>query len=563
MIKPAFQKGCFPSMKRSAAATGVGFLWDESGNLTVLSLIFGALMLAFGGLAVDMMRYEAMRAELQNTLDRAALAAAALTQTLDPEAVVEDYFDKAGLTQNLVSVVATTGLNFRRVDAWAEADTNPFFLHMVGLDNLHVEADAAAEQRITNVEVMMVLDVSGSMNSSSKLDTLKVAANEFIHNVMTSDTEDKISIGIVPFNGQINLGPDLHAKFNATQIHGVADVNCFDVPTSVYSSTGISLAMQMPMTADVDTYSNSSIRDSWSSSYQTPNDLNKWCPPRPQNIVRLPSRNISEMQNQINDLDAVGATSINAGMKWGLALLDPSMRNTYADFISAGKMSDDLEGRPFDYDDSEAMKVIVLMTDGEHFAQERLVDAYKTGLSPLYKGNSDGYKSIFHASKVNSSDSTNLCNSLPYWVPHRSAWQSLPWQGSDPSSGTCYSPTASISGATAMSWVSVWQEMRLKYVVQQFYVRALGGNFNTYMDMFRTQTATNTMDDQLQEICSLAKAEGVIVYGIAFTAPTNGQTQIKGCATSIAYYFDAASNTQLQTAFRTIANNISQLRLMQ
>jgi Flp pilus assembly protein TadG len=91
MIKPAFQKGCFPLMKRSAVATGVGFLRDESGNLTVLSLIFGALMLAFGGLAVDMMRYEAMRAELQNTLDRAALAAAALTQTLDPEAVLEDY----------------------------------------------------------------------------------------------------------------------------------------------------------------------------------------------------------------------------------------------------------------------------------------------------------------------------------------------------------------------------------------------------------------------------------------------------------------------------------------
>ena len=70
------------------------------------------------------------------------------------------------------------------------------------------------------------------------------------------------------------------------------------------------------------------------------------------------------------------------------------------------------------------------------------------------------------------------------------------------------------------------------------------------------------MDSQLQSICSLAKTNGVIVYGIAFEAPTNGQAQIRACSTSTAHYFNAAG-LQISTAFNAIASNISQLRLTQ
>jgi carbon monoxide dehydrogenase subunit G len=36
-------------------------------------------------------------------------------------------------------------------------------------------------------------------------DALKIAAKEFVDTVLSSDAEHKISIGIVPFNGQVNL----------------------------------------------------------------------------------------------------------------------------------------------------------------------------------------------------------------------------------------------------------------------------------------------------------------------------------------------------------------------
>ena len=70
------------------------------------------------------------------------------------------------------------------------------------------------------------------------------------------------------------------------------------------------------------------------------------------------------------------------------------------------------------------------------------------------------------------------------------------------------------------------------------------------------------MNTQLQLSCSQAKAKGVIVYGIAFEAPSGGQTQIRNCSTSAAHYFNA-TGIQINTAFKSIANNISQLRLTQ
>ncbi len=539
----------------------------QDGSLTILALTLFLLMVMMGGLAVDLMRYEQTRTTLQNTLDRATLASAALTQTLDPKSVVADYFTKAGMDKYLKSVTVSEGMNFRNVTADAAAATDPYFLHLIGQDKMDALGHSMAEQRVTNVEIMLVLDVSGSMASNSKLVNLKTAANEFVDTVLSSDTEHKISIGLVPFNGQVNIGPDLRAKYTAlTDDPALAlptntdaqKVQCVDMPSTVYNQTALPTNTAMSMTAHADTYSGTNQTNAWVSytdtSYAigynaTSNAGNVWCPPIASNIIRLPSETIATLQGQINGLVAVGATSINAGLKWGLALMDPSAVQMYYQLIGANKMAPDLAGRPYSFTDPEAMKVIVLMTDGEHFAEERVNAAYKSGLSDIYKSNNDGNYSIYLAS---------LTTTNKYWVPHLSRFQAVPWTNST-NTGT----------STQQTWPQVWGAMRLSYVAWQFYARGLGSTssarnieYANRMDAFRSKTPTTSMDSQLQQICGLAKGQGVIVYGIAFEAPTNGQTQIRNCSTSAAHYFNA-SGLQIRTAFRAIASNISQLRLTQ
>lgn len=535
------------------------FRTGQDGSLTILALTLFLLMVMMGGLAVDLMRYEQTRTTLQNTLDRATLASASLTQTLDPESVVADYFTKAGMDNYLNGVTVSEGVNFRNVTADAAAATDPYFLHLIGQTEMDAKGHSMAEQRVTNVEIMLVLDVSGSMASNSKLTNLKTAANEFVDTVLNSDAEHKISIGLVPFNGQVNIGPDLREKYTAlTDDPAVTNVQCVDMPDSVYNSTALPTNTAMSMTAHADTYSTTNQTNAWVSyadtsyavGYNTSyNAGNVWCPPLAGNIIRVPSESISTLQSQINGLTAIGATSINAGLKWGLALMDPSARQMYAELIGANKMAPDLAGRPYSFTDPEAMKVIVLMTDGEHFAEERVNTAYKSGLSDIYKSDSDGNYSIYLPTASNSNK---------YWVPHLGKFQATPWIN------------AKNNGSyTQQKWPQVWGAMRLSYVAWQFYARGLGSTtsarnteYANRMAAFRSQTATTSMDTQLQQICALAKGQGVIVYGIAFEAPTNGQTQIRNCATSSSHYFNAAG-LQIRTAFRAIASNISQLRLTQ
>ena len=60
------------------------FRQDEDGGLIIFSLYLFVMMLMIGGLAVDFMRYEITRTRLQNTLDRAVLAAADLRRRPPP-----------------------------------------------------------------------------------------------------------------------------------------------------------------------------------------------------------------------------------------------------------------------------------------------------------------------------------------------------------------------------------------------------------------------------------------------------------------------------------------------
>ena len=140
----------------------------------------------------------------------------------------------------------------------------------------------------------------------------------------------------------------------------------------------------------------------------------------------------------------------------------------------------------------------------------------------------------------------------------------------------CYvvdpTPDPLVALATQQTWPQVWAVKNLQYVACNWYGTPLYGSCSTsnasyaaLLNSMKTKTLITDMNAQLQSVCAMAKDNNVIVYGIAFEAPTNGQTQIRNCSTdneSGAHYFNA-SGLQIATAFSAIANNISQLRLTQ
>ncbi|MEY3960080.1 MAG: hypothetical protein RIR14_734 [Pseudomonadota bacterium] len=515
----------------------------EEGALIVFALFLFVLMAMMGGIAIDLQRYETTRTQLSQTLDRCTLMAASLTQRLDPQQVVEDCVEKAGLADKLEDVVVLDGLNSRDVRTTARAETNPFFLHMIGIDELDAQAGSRATQAITNVEIALVLDVSGSM-SGAKIANLRTAASRFVATMLDNDPHRRVSITVVPYNAQVNLGATLRGKFNATHQHGVANVNCLELPNSVFGSPAIPRNVALPMMAWSDHYHGTATGyvEPTNVTFAVPNTAANFCRQTPANVVRMASQNRAQLQSQINGLQAGGNTSIVLGMKWGAALLDPAARSIYSEYIDEGLMSDNLDGRPFNYDDRNSMKVIVLMTDGEHVAHDRINDDFKSGPSRIWRSTGDGRYSVHHPTRPGANK---------FYVPHLNSWRANAW-------------TNNGTPAARQDWREVWANLRLSYVAWQFYGRPLGtaAYDNAMATMRSTYASATTMDSMLQSTCNQVKENGVIVYGIAFEAPSRGQAQISGCASSPQHYYEA-TGSEIGAAFDSIAANLSMLKLTQ
>lgn len=551
--------------REALAARMQRFAADTGGTLVVFGLMLFLLMIMMGGIAVDLMRYESTRTSLQNTLDRSTLAAAALTNTLDPEGVVDDYLLKAGLSQYLTSVNVDQGTNYRTVTADADADTSPMFLGMLGIQDLIAAGHSKAEQRVDNVEIVLALDISGSM-LGAKIANLIVAANQFVDTVLSSDPDQHISIGIVPYNAQVNLPPELLAQFTVAHPNGIANDNCLELPNSVFGTSAIDRSATYSEMAYADVASSTSRSTSYVSTSSGAASLpgGAYCQAGTMNQILLPTKDTAALHAKINALTAGGNTSIMYGMRWALELLDPDARDMFTDLIANGYMSANLDGHPYDYTDTETLKVIVVMTDGEHTEHQMIADAYKDGASPIYKSTGDGYYSIRHTSGRPVAAGAN-----EYWVPHLCVSTNCK-AGTNTAEAWRATPYDSGSGTVQLDWKDVWATFRDSYVAWQFYARALGTSsssrtsvYNSTIGAFEVSYGTTTtMDTQLQTVCATAKSNDVVVYGIAFEAPSNGQTQIRNCATSDAHYFDATTVT-ISTAFKAIANNISQLRLTQ
>ncbi len=165
------------------------FARQEDGSILIFSLFLLILMLMVSGMAVDLMRVETERARLQSTLDRAVLAGASLEQTLDSKDVVLDYFAKAGLSDYISAddVIVTPGDNSKTVYAKAFMSVDSYFMNLLGITHLDAPAVGEAEESLSNIEISLVLDISGSMNWNSsysgddKIDDLIDAAQEFVY----------------------------------------------------------------------------------------------------------------------------------------------------------------------------------------------------------------------------------------------------------------------------------------------------------------------------------------------------------------------------------------------
>lgn len=73
------------------------------------------------------------------------------------------------------------------------------------------------------------------------------------------------------------------------------------------------------------------------------------------------------------------------------------------------------------------------------------------------------------------------------------------------------------------------------------------------------QNDNANIDAATKSLCDQAKADGIKVYSVAFSAPAVGKQLLSYCASGTSYYFEATNMPQLVAVFREIGSKTSKL----
>ncbi len=508
------------------------FQSDESGALIIFSLFLFVAMLMIGGLAVDFMRFESTRTRLQNTTDRAVLAAASLDQGLDPTAVVNDYFVKAGLSDAVVDVDVETSLSSRRITANVTQDSVPFFLGLVGIDELSAPAVSTAEQSLGNVEISLVLDVSGSM-SGSKISSLKTAAKGFVDTIYQNDgSSDLNSMSIITYASQVSAGETLLSKFNLTSDHSYS--YCVDFNEDDFLTTEISTTDPIQQTGHFDPY-----------TYRlTSSDPYFQCTTNTDRDILALANDPDVLKDYIDTFVARGATGTEMGIKWGAALLDPSTRPAINSLILDDEIDDVFEDRPADFTTTDTLKVMVVMTDGVNTASHTLVPEFRTGNSDVWFNPYTNEFSVYDAAK-------NMYYRVwKYHPEYYGTWSYTPYGGSD---------------SYRLTYGELWSKVSIRWnAYYDYYVKDYWNSATYYQWKYPiTDVRDGAQKDQLMaNICTAAKNQGILLFTIGFQVDDSTADKLEDCATKEAFFY-RIEDLDISDAFNSISGQINRLRLTQ
>ena len=559
---------------------------DDEGAMLLLSLYFFIIFLFMAGLGLAVMRHEMNRAKLSVTTDAAVLAAAGMpagSTVAEIKAVVEDYFAKNELTNNLNAIDTdgigvddiTTSLNSTEVTASASMTMPTTLLRIVGVDNLVANTGGTAKIATPKLEVSLVLDVSGSMRNA-KIAALKVAAKEFVTTLLDSGPAGDISISLIPFSMGVTPPDTIFTALNIDQTHNYS--NCIAFLGSDFNTTTIDPAT--PYRQQIYTLK----QDSNSVPFNDTNQFWRDCYNDAYFEILPYSMSETALHNKIDSLVARGMTSGHLGVKWGAAMLDPAFQPVATALKGTGEMDAALADVPSNWGEPESLKIIVMMGDGantttyyfndpndlmdETVAESHAVPDYRGPGSDLYQISMVGSSGNpadprFYLKNPNEPDPTegqyfDLTNPFDADSPENNVWLTGNEFANLPNTLTGYD-TSDPTNGTPMSWELAWG-----LITPQMYSTVLGDG-SAWNDYTRQEQVNGGMKNtRMSSQCTAAKDQGIVIYTIGFQVPAGGtaETHLKNCAQSVANYFPA-DTTNISAAFSSIASNVQNLRLTQ
>lgn len=318
----------------------VRFRRQESGAIAPLFGLSILVLLILSGVAIDSARSYRIASSAGQALDAAALATAKSLRLENPDdatltRMATDYFkanfaSEEGERVSYGDVALAADRRINKVQLQLHLQVPTTLTALLGKDKMDVAARSTAIYDVRDVELSMMLDVSGSM-AGSKMSDLKVAAGDLVDILMDGNKAgSKHRIAIAPFSTAVNAGVYAHDIVANRDQRG-----------RVYAGAGTNCV--------TDRYGAHAFSDKNPQAGKF-GQRSTWCP---ATSVKPLSDDADDIKEHINDMRADGMTAGHLGIAWAWYLLSPEWDDVWPS-----------ESAPKDYDDPEFTKVAILMTDG-------------------------------------------------------------------------------------------------------------------------------------------------------------------------------------------------------
>jgi Flp pilus assembly protein TadG len=512
---------------------------DQAGVVAMITALAIIPLFAALGLAIDGAQGYLLKSRLSYAIDAAGLAGGRAFDAKDREADILMYFHanypddfmQAELVGGKPIITFDDESNTVTIEAFATLPTR--LMKVVGIPEITVSARTVIQRQVPGMELVLVMDNTGSMRGGGKIEAMKEAATTLI-NILYGEREtvDKFWVGLVPYAATVNIGNGRTSwmdGFNPNAFKPSGWKGCVEARSYPNDSNDARPQVEKwqpflwqstlhqfanPHHAHGGGGYNQDDPGSWGEYLNGDND---WDPDGLQAELKEDNNDqndgtgpnlgcgppitplIASKSAVLAAIDEMlpwhrGGTMANLGLAWGRRVLSPVWQGKWG-----GDTPKDL---PLDYGEPDMTKAVILLTDGENQwydwpGRTWTVDG-QTHYSGLPGSNvyPDSYDDDFAAT----------------------------WPGAD-------------------------------YTA---YGRLGEGRLGTTSG----GAATTEINERMLELCSAMKDEGIIVYTITFQLNSATTKQLyRDCATDEQHYFNSPSNSDLRQTFVAIADELSNLRI--
>lgn len=308
---------------------------EKEGSVTIIFSLSLVMLMLSVGLAVDYSRAIGFYDRTQQALDAAALAAAKAAASGADEAeqqiLAQRFFDQA--MQGQAKIDAALGKLRLKYDAdtselevGVDSEVRTVVGKLIGIDSMSKTQNSAAFASGRDVELAIMLDVSGSMKGD-KLRDLKLAAADLFDTMFKGASEKRqVRIGLVPYATSVNGGQFAE------------------------KARGKALGHDKKERCLTERKGNHAFKDTPPSNGNAFGHRTDDCPDA--ELMAL-SDDKAALLEAIDDLEADGATAGHLGIAWAWYMVSEKWDQFWPS-----------ESAPSPSDPAKLVKAVVLMTDG-------------------------------------------------------------------------------------------------------------------------------------------------------------------------------------------------------